>query len=310
MDIIKWLLKGDISIQYQTYRDLLGQDKSELKLRIDKEGFGKKLLSLQQKDSHWGGGYYRKKWISTHYTLLELLHLNINSTNQIDRSIDEVINIYIHDGIVNIKDICMNGMMLNCFCYFQAEEAKLKLIIDYIIFEQMPDGGFNCHYNKQSGARHSSLHSTVSLLEGINTYIKNGYIYRVEELKQIRKDCIEFMLIHRLYKSDYTGKVIRKSFTMLSYPSRWKYDILRALEAIKESGVTYDTRMQDALDLLLMKRRKDGTWPVQNKHPGEVHFDMERTGTSSRWNTLRALRTIKYFLPDYDLLHSENIKNH
>ena len=43
------------------------------------------------------------------------------------------------------------------------------------------------------------------------------------------------------------------------------------------------------------KQRKNGTWPVQAKHPGQVHFDMEKTGGSSRWNTLRALRVLKHF---------------
>ncbi|MEJ2512880.1 MAG: hypothetical protein P8Y72_14945 [Anaerolineales bacterium] len=53
--------------------------------------------------------------------------------------------------------------------------------------------------------------------------------------------------------------------------------------------------MQDALDYLDKKRRKDYTWPVQAKHPGQTHFEMEKTGGPSRWNTLRALRVLKHF---------------
>lgn len=82
---------------------------------------------------------------------------------------------------------------------------------------------------------------------------------------------------------------------MLSYPSRWKYDILRALDYFRDAAVPYDPRMQDALDVLLSKRRKDGRWPVQAKHPGQTHFDMEQTGQPSRWNTLRALRVLGAF---------------
>jgi len=77
MDIIKWLLDGDIAIQYQTYRDLLGEEKTDLRERISKEGFGKELLSRQQENGHWGGGYYHYKWINTHYTLMELRRLTL-----------------------------------------------------------------------------------------------------------------------------------------------------------------------------------------------------------------------------------------
>ena len=82
---------------------------------------------------------------------------------------------------------------------------------------------------------------------------------------------------------------------MLSFPSRWKYDILRALDYFQFAGINYDPRMQDALDILKKKQRKDNKWPVQAKHPGQTHFDMEKTGGPSRWNTLRALRVLKHF---------------
>lgn len=49
---------------------------------------------------------------------------------------------------------------------------------------------------------------------------------------------------------------------------------------------------------VVKKRRKDGTWTLQNKHPGLVHFDMEKTEESRRMNTLRVLRVLKYFKPE------------
>ena len=117
----------------------------------------------------------------------------------------------------------------------------------------------------------------------------------MEELQKIRTESIEFILMHKLYKSDKTGEIIKKSFTMLSYPPRWKYDILRAFEALMNASVPYDERMDDALNVIHSKRRKDGTWPLQAKHQGKVHFDMEKPGQSSRWNTLRVLRVLKYY---------------
>lgn len=307
MDIIKWLLEGDISIQYQTYRDLLNQNLPNLKSRIHQEGYGKTLLDLQGADGHWGGGYYHYKWINTHYTLLELRRLNVNVTASITNVINDILfNNKTDDGGVTsnpkvwkFSDVCMNGMNLNYMCYFGIEENLLESVIDFVLTQQLPDSGFNCAFNyAKYGAKHSSLHSTVSMIEGFNSYITNGYKYRVAEIQKMRDDSIEFILIHRLYKSDRTGEIINPKFLMLSYPPRWRFDILRALEAFRDAGITYDSRMKDAFDVIFSKRRKDGTWPIQNKHAGKVHFDMEKIGNSSRWNTLRVLRVLKHFFPN------------
>ena len=93
----------------------------------------------------------------------------------------------------------------------------------------MSDGGFNCRFNR-SGAKHSSLHSTLSVLEGITEYEFNGFEYRIEELKKVKQSSIEFLLIHQLFLSDRTGEIISKDFLKLTYPGRWRYDILKALD--------------------------------------------------------------------------------
>ena len=160
--------------------------------------------------------------------------------------------------------------------------------------EHMPDGGFNCNSN-HIGATHSSMHSTISVLEGILEYAQNGYTYRLRELQGAAEVARSFLLQHRLFRSDRSGEIIDKKMLMLSYPSRWRYDILRALDYFQSAGIDYDPRMQDALNVLMKKQRKDNKWPVQAKHPGQTHFDMEATGGPSRWNTLRAMRVLRHF---------------
>lgn len=81
--IIDWLLEEDVSIQYQVWRDLLGSDKKKLQFQIAKEGWGSKILSKRNSDGHWGDRFYQPKWISTHYTLLDLRNLNLPSNNEI-----------------------------------------------------------------------------------------------------------------------------------------------------------------------------------------------------------------------------------
>jgi hypothetical protein len=300
--ILDWLLEGDVSIQYQVYRDLLGENRPGLRSRIASEGWGARLLQTRKPDGDWGRAYYQPKWISTHYTLLDLKHLGIEPTHpQTRESVRLALERHIaEDGGINPavtipqSDVCLNGMFVNFAAYFNAPEDDLCSIVDFILSQQMKDGGFNCQFN-QSGATHSSLHSTLSVLEGMHEYATNGYTYRLDEMRAVVYASREFMLQHRLFRSDRTGEVIDRRMLLLSYPSRWRYDILRALDYFRSAAVAYDPRMQEALDVLRGKRRKDGTWPLQGRHPGQTHFEMEEPGKPSRWNTLRALRVIRHF---------------
>ncbi len=301
--IIEWLLKGDVAIQYQVYRDLLGDDRKDLQQKIAHTGWGKQFLSKRNPDGHWGDRFYQPKWISTHYTLLDLRNLNLNPDNEIVReSIELVLDMgKAEDGGIPLgpstlkhSDVCVNGMFLNYASYFNTAEKKLFSIIDSILNERMPDGGFNCRTTR-SGAKHSSLHSTISVLEGLYEYKKAGHKYRVNDISKALKSSEEFILIHRLFLSDRTGAIIHKDFLKLSYPCRWKYDILRALDYFQYAGSKWDNRMEGAIGVLQKKRNTNGTWNVQAAHPGQVHFTMEKAGKPSRWNTLRAMRAIQHF---------------
>jgi hypothetical protein len=278
-DLIQWLLEGDVSVQYQTHRDLLGAKRPDLQARIAQEGWGAQFLKKRKPEGHWGDRFYQPKWISTHYTLLDLKNLAVSPDEpRIRESISQVLaNFKGADGGIllspaaKLSDLCVNGMFL--------------------------DGGFNCNAN-QFQVVHSSMHTTISILEGIQAYHSNGYTYQLEPLLNAAVQARDFLLDHRLFRSDKTGEIIDRKWLMLSYPSRWKYDILRALDHFQACGTSYDPRLQDALDVLCQKRRKDGTWPVQAKHQGQTYFDMEKTGGPSRWNTLRALRVLKAFGSD------------
>jgi hypothetical protein len=300
--IDSWLLSGDVAIQYQTYRDLLGTERPDLQKRIATEGWGARFLSKQRPDGHWGLKFYQPKWTSTHYTLQDLRHLCISPDI---RPIREVIDSILHEerskdgginpiGTVQQSDMCINGMFLNYACYFGVREEDLKPVVDFILTGVMPDGGFNCRFNR-SGAVHSSLHTTLSVLEGIEKYRKNQYQYRIPELLAAQQTSVEFILRHQLFLSERSGEIIHKDFLKLAYPFRWRYDILRALDYFQYARIPYDHRMDPALRILLEKKAPDSTWKVPAKHPGQVHFEMEPAGKPSRWNTLRALRVIKQY---------------
>ncbi len=248
--IIDWLLEGDVSIQYQVHRDLLSIERLDLRNRIALEGWGALFLSKRRPDGHWGIKFYRPKWTSSHYTLLDLRNLSIAPDHpEIRESLEMIVT---------------------------TEKGK--------------DGGIS-----PASTVHSSLHTTLSVLEGITIYERNGYKYRLDELREACQSSLEFKLLHRLFLSDRTGEIINHDFLRFSFPCRWRYDILRGLDYMQYAGRDWDDRMNPAIQVLLKKKSKDLTWNMPARHPGQVHFDMETAGKPSRWNTLRALRVLKNF---------------
>lgn len=301
--IIEWLCEGDISLQYQTRRDLLDVDNKTLQEQIATEGWGLHFLSMRHSNGYWGDSFYQPKWISTHYTLLDLRNLNIPIHNElVKETIEQVLqNAKAEDGGIRLgpstsqySDVCVNGMFLNYASYFMTSEKKLHSIVDSILAEKMPDGGFNCR-STRSGATHSSLHTTISVLEGFTEFQKAGYLYRRKEISDAIQTGIEFILMHRLFLSDRTGHIIDNNFLRLTYPGRWRYDILRAMDYFQYAGLKWDDRMTEAINYLNKKQNKYGTWNMQAAHPGQVHLIMEKAGLPSRWNTLRMLRIKKHY---------------
>lgn len=296
-DLVKWMLDSDVSIQYLTYRDLLGKIKPDLKRQIASKGWSRQILSSRNDHGHWGNGFYHPKWISSHYTLLELKSMECPKTPEIVATIEKIIREEkkpdggVGPGKTTPSDVCVAGMFLNYSCYYGIHESSLYSVVDYLLSMNMQDGGFNCNL-PSIGAKHSSLHTTLSVLEGIHEYEKGGYLYRLEELKKVEHTSREFILKHHLFKSDKTGKIIKNDFLKFPFPSRWKYDILRALDYFQYANVSYDKRMEDAFSILIQKRSKDGTWKQYANYPGEVHFEMEMAGKPGRWNTLRAMRVL------------------
>lgn len=300
--ILNWLLDGDVSIQYQTFRDLLNKEKPRLRKKIESEGWGKAFLSRRNANGHWGRGFYQPKWTSTHYTLLDLKNLCMHPSQ---KEIRETLKLIFTrekgpdgginpSGTIRQSDVCINGMVLNYASYFNVREDQLKSVVDFLLSQKMNDGGFNCHLNRK-GATHSSLHTTLSVLEGIHEYGQNDYSYRLNELKRAESESREFLMRHKLFRSERTGRVINPKFLSLHYPGRWYFDILKALDYCQQSGCPLDARMYDALKIIAEKQTADGFWKLACKHPGQSHFEMERAGFPSRWITLRALRVLKMY---------------
>jgi hypothetical protein len=189
-------------------------------------------------------------------------------------------------------ETCVTGMVLSILSYFGYEDDRLGTVADHLLEEQMPDGGWNCR--RPYGATHSSVHTTISALEALR-YCELSRRRNPKALRLAQRRGREFLLVHRLFRSHRTGKVIKPVFTRFAFPPRWHYDILRALDHFQAAGAPRDPRLGDAIEILENTRRADGRWSLQQSHRGKTYFELERLGAPSRWNTLRALRVLKWW---------------
>lgn len=286
-------------------RDLMGRPEREWsaeRTRVASEGWGAALLAHQCNDAQWSRDVYRPKWTSTFSTmqLLRLLGLppeharaRAAATVMLDRG-QRADGGLIYGSPVTAKarsETCISGMGLATTAYFVPGDERLGLLVEYLLREQMDDGGWNCR--RPHGATHASFHTTILALEGLLEWeAGTGPDARVSEA---RARGAEFLLAHGMFRSHRTGAVVSAAFTQLSFPGRWHYDILRGLEYLAAGGDEPDARAEEAIAILRAKRRKDGTWPVQHRHAGATYFEMEQTGKPSRWNTLRALRVLRWW---------------
>jgi hypothetical protein len=300
---IAWLLEGDPAIRWQVQRDLLGMREDEYepqRQQVASEGWGAALLERQDPETGlWAGGLYGPKWTSTHYTLQLLALMGMPPNEQVDAGVQTLLRGGVRaDGGVNystsakFSETCESGMLLAIATSFGVLSDRVERIADYVLREQMTDGGWNCA--KVRGARHASLHTTICVLEGLATYWAVGG-RRSDSAVAAALRGHEFLAAHRLYRSHTTGEVVSRAMTLASFPPWWHYDVLRGLDYLRSVDAPRDERFSDAIDLIRAKGRKAGTWTRQGRHAGQEWFEMEPTGKPSRWNTLRALRVLRWW---------------
>ncbi len=300
---IDWLLEGDPAIRWQVMRDLLDSPTDqveEARQLTTQEGWVKDLLDRQDPEGTWAGGLYGPKWTSTTYTMLLLWRCGVPpDTPGLKNAVRLLWDgaFYSGDGgltparSIPSSEGCVTAMYVALSRYFGFEDPRVDTAVDWLVDHRLEDGGWNCRMLR-SVVSHSSFHTSITSVEALamETRVRS----RRQAVEEAMSGCREFFLTHRLFKSHRTGEVANPVFTKLSFPPRWHYDVLRGLDHFQAVDSTWDDRFDDALELLHSRQRKDGRWPVQQKHSGKVWFDMESGRMPSRWNTLRALRVLRW----------------
>jgi hypothetical protein len=315
--VIEWLLDSgsDPSIRWQVMRDLLGAPAEQVaaeRARVATEGWGAQLLAMQGTDGSWAGEAWNHGWDSTMHVLTLLREMGLDPESEEARRAMGLVRDRVRwrgwdwDGSWHGWDFvgnpffageiepCINGEVAASGAYFGFIQ-DIQRIINLLLSEQLPDGGWNCE--AENGSTRSSLNTTICVLEALLEYESaGGASERSAEVRAARLRGQEYLLERRLLRRLSTGEVIDPVFTRFSFPTWWHYDVLRGLEYLRRSDATPDERVTEAIELVESKRDGDGRWPLENQHPGTMAVELdEGEGQPSRWNTLRALRVLDWY---------------
>jgi hypothetical protein len=313
MSVLDWLLDSDASIRWQVLRDLTDAPRDVVaaeRARVATTGWGAQLLAARDEDGQWAGGACfpasgwqpgaeGQPWTSTLPSLEQLRSFGLDpSSEQASAAVTLVRENcrWEHAGqpfFSGEVEACINGRTLALAAYFGQEAAPLA---DRLLDEQLDDGGWNCW--TENGSVRSSFHSTICVLEGLLEHERaSGGTPGVTAARHRGE---EYLLERSLFRRLSTGEVVDAEWLQFSFPVRWHYDVLRALDYFRATEEAPDARIGEAIEALQLKQQPDGTWLLENTHPGLVHFDLEDgDDRPSRWNTLRALRVLRWnFLID------------
>src|SRR5262245_7577624 len=308
--VISWLLSSDPSIRWQVMRDLTDAPAEAVRAeraRVATEGTGARLLALQAPDGRWGGAAWNRGWDSTMHALTLLREMGLDpGSPHAQRAVGLVRDRVSWRGcgppevadnpfFAGEVEPCINGQVGAAGAYFGQD---VRGIVDRLLAEQLPDGGWNCE--AENGSTCSSFNSTICVLEALLEHERAVGGNPAVTGASLRAQ--EYLLERRLFRRKSTGEAIerdRKSgaaLTRFAFPTWWHYDVLRGLEYLRDAGVAPDERAAEAVALVASRRDDEGRWPLETRYPGKMPVEThEDEGRPSRWNTLRALRVLNWF---------------
>ncbi len=288
-------------------RDLTGEAPEAIaaeRSRVATEGWGAQLLAIQSPAGDWGGS--PRGWrddlpkedrglLIALYTLVVLRDLGLDpASKQARKMIARVDRRLVFKRLNNRPFLrgetepCINGRILAIGSYFKEPNDALA---NQLLGEQLEDGGWNCEAPK---SRRSSFHTTICVLEGLLEYERAGR--KSAAVTQARNGAENYLLDRRMFRSLRTGEVIDKRWLRFSFPTFWRYDVLRGLDYLRNARIEADSRVGDAIETVIERRHRNGRWPLNLLHPEHIPLEMETgVGRASRWNTLRALRVLRWY---------------
>jgi hypothetical protein len=312
---LDWLLDSDPAIRWQAVRDLTDGSPAAIaaeRAGVPGEGLGAEILARQESDGSWRRDD-APVWLPTLFTLLLLRATGVNPADPAVESAVARLEASLrwsNQPNWNLRpaelggnpffegevEPCINGGVLALGAYFGRPTESLA---HRLVGEQLDDGGWNCEAPKSTC---SSFHTTICVLEGLLEYecAVGSAPGSLAKIPAARRRGEEYLLKRALFRRLSTGEVANPEFLELAFPPRYHYDVLRALDYFRKASIQKnappDSRIAEAVHFIESRRQADGRWLLDRSYDEALGLPLgESVGEPSRWNTLRALRVLRWY---------------
>ena len=312
---LRWLLEKDQpAVRYHALVDLLDRreddpDVQEARSRIGRVGWAADQLRQLRPEGFWerrGPGNVREyvdflyfpPYVATNWRALVLADLGLDSTDPRIRKVAERVfeyklrlsspfNFFHEEACIAAN----TARMLTRFGY--GEDRRVRMLYEWLLSDQRKDGGWNCSQGTPG---------TLDAWEPLAAFAALPKVQRSSKMTRAIESGAEFYLERKLFEEGPRYA----PWLRLHYPNHYFYDVLLGLGILTQLGFSDDRRLRPALELLLEKRRPDGTWLLDRTHPDVgpgTRFNpgvrrtrplvIEPAGRPSKWVTLKALTALK-----------------
>lgn len=326
-DPLPWLLEEDPlnpGVRYFALRDLVGMPAASPEVAAAREGVMNSgpvpvILAHQDRGGYWVKPGYLPKYKGTMWSIIFLAQLGATGDDpRVRRACEHLFDYAVaehgglsadgrNSGLIH----CLQGNLCAALIDFgYLDDERLQRALAWLARSIMGEGiapntekespihylrsgnsapGFECSANNHLPCAWGAVKAMLALS-------KVPAAQRTPPIDRAIKTGVEFLLscdpATADYPMGYTDKPNRSWFKF-GYPLGYVTDVLQILEVLAALGSGADSRLRNALDLLLSKQDGQGRWPLEYTYNGKTWVNVEEKGKPSKWVTLRALRVLQ-----------------
>jgi hypothetical protein len=324
-DPTEWLLEKDNpSVRFFTLTEILDapisdSEVQETKKAIMNTGAVPKILAKQNSDGYWETptAFYTAKYKGTSWQLIILAELGADPTDQRIKKACEFIleNSQHHEshgfsmakaektgggrqsGVIP----CLTGNMVwSLIRLGHLEDSRVETGINWInTYQRFDDADGDgapkgWPYDKYvlCFGKHSCHMGGAKALKALAEIPAEK---RNRKTQEAIKNGAEYFLKHHIYKKSHNlNKVSKPGWLHFGFPLMYQTDALELLGILADLGYK-DPRMQEAVDLVVLKQDAAGKWKLESTFNGRFQTNIESKDEDSKWITLKALKTLKQY---------------